>query len=1576
MVNKDLMAVICTVIGVGFHAIGATWYVDASGNDSNDGSSSSSAKATIQAAVDSAASGDEIIVSDGTYSPFDASGKVLTISSVSGCLVTIIDAQRNGRCVVLGSEGTNASPPSESSGNYDSELIGFTLRNGYIESADGGGVLGGTLRNCVIENCYGKNGGAGESARFYRCVLKGNQSYDDGGGVHRCIVYDSLIVNNTALNNPGGVSGSAASVSRLYNCTVVGNTSYKVGGALDYHMYAYNCIVWGNYRNDGTESNIYEATTANCYTNDPGFVDAANGDYRLTDDSPCIDAGENSYVAEDMDLAGRARIYNQTVDIGCYEWSGTSGDAEGGAIAHFAYDGRAGTREITGDQTFVYDAAWATNGVSAKIYDGSTLLVSGASGTYAWSSSNCGSINTLYLKIYDSTSTLLVAESASFSVEHITYTSKEATSATCTSPSMTAEISCSRCGEVVAAATVYEPPLGHSTYVSRAAEEATSTSPGYTAEIKCSRCGVIVQERQEILETTRTITYSPGSAEMVEVLIDGVTLLSSTNSGIFVWQPKATGTYTITYKTGTSVKTETVSVTGIAYATPESPNPPTEEDANITIGSTAKSVAATGGTASITTSGSGTWEGSVSDSSWLSFNGLSSKTAGQSAIVKVAANTDVEARTGYVYISGHVFTITQAGVGAELDEYSAEFGTEGGTGEILVLADGQSSWNVKAESDWISVNQVSGTGEAYVTYTVAPYAAVSDRAGYITVAGCTFEVHQIGRYLSISRKSDSFDYLAHAVEIDVSAYLDTEWFVNAAQSWVSVVDPAAGFANGGGKVALAINENPSYVARSGTVTIGTETYSFTQAGRPSAALEFAISPESTTASVNGANGLIAVTATPDLPWSAESGANWLTVMPSFKEGTGDGNVVYTVTPNSTMSDRTGKITVTPESTSGKSAKTHTVSQPAATAAIDVSSHTFAAAGDSFEVTVTTGDNVEWSIANSASWITIDGSSSRIGPGTVKITVAAISTLDTRSATVTIAGHAFTVNQRGRTVEVEYVSMVFDADGGEGTIDVHPDGTVEWTAVSSATWLTIWAEDGASDNADGSVSGTGDGTIGYYVDPYVGDGEALTATITIGDKIVYITQRAYACSISPSAATVAGNAGAGEFGFSASIDDVWDALEILCSKDWIETAQITSYDATTKSGTIRYTNAANDSGVARTGTIVVGGEAYVLSREAREIVEVGVEVEGSGTVSGDGEFDVGDTVTLTATAANGWEFAGWYDGQSCVATSLSMTFTASVDKTYTAKFSEIPTYVVNGASYRRGELVTFTAPADVIDEAGTTKLVCTGTSAFPTKGTSFSLSVSEDLAFEWDMWTTNYLVEVGVEVEGGNGGTVSATVGGDLRAPLPAWFAAGETVTLTATPASGSVFYRWTGDGEFVDSSIRSIRRFGEILPIEVTGPVKVTAVFGAAIDASDIAAAVGCTGLVFRTGGDGAWIAAVDAITTNGYSAAKATASANNDVWLETTVEGTGTFAFEWRTECERDDSGAAQWDRLAVFTNGVEAARIDGANGYRRVELPINGKTTIRWSFYRDEVDDSAAPSEPTAWLDGIEWTPEGGND
>ena len=53
---------------------------------------------------------------------------------------------------------------------------------------------------------------------------------------------------------------------------------------------------------------------------DPMFVDAENGDYRLQAESPCINAGSNECVTWELDLDGNPRIINGRVDMGVYEF--------------------------------------------------------------------------------------------------------------------------------------------------------------------------------------------------------------------------------------------------------------------------------------------------------------------------------------------------------------------------------------------------------------------------------------------------------------------------------------------------------------------------------------------------------------------------------------------------------------------------------------------------------------------------------------------------------------------------------------------------------------------------------------------------------------------------------------------------------------------------------------------------------------------------------------------------------------------------------------------------------------------------------------------------------------------------------------------------------------------------------------------------------------------------------------------------------------------------------------------------------------------------------------------------------
>ena len=68
--------------------------------------------------------------------------------------------------------------------------------------------------------------------------------------------------------------------------------------------------------------------------------------------------------------------------------------------------------------------------------------------------------------------------------------------------------------------------------------------------------------------------------------------------------------------------------------------------------------------------------------------------------------------------------------------------------------------------------------------------------------------------------------------------------------------------------------------------------------------------------------------------------------------------------------------------------------------------------------------------------------------------------------------------------------------------------------------------------------------------------------------------------------------------------------------------------------------------------------------------VTANAETGGTASGDGEVAEGGSITLTATADEGYTFNGWYDGDTRVCDTAEFVVTnVTADKTYTAKFTK-------------------------------------------------------------------------------------------------------------------------------------------------------------------------------------------------------------------------------------------------------------------------------------------------------------------
>lgn len=680
-----------------------------------------------------------------------------------------------------------------------------------------------------------------------------------------------------------------------------------------------------------------------------------------------------------------------------------------------------------------------------------------------------------------------------------------------------------------------------------------------------------------VLDAVQMIDYVPADGQHAVVFVDGMPVVDSTVHGSFGWWPQKTGTHTLTHSGWDGAFTTTYNVTALGYWTQPAPEPPMAEVSTVAITPATREIPQKGGDAEISTSGSGSWTAAVSDA-WMTLHATSGA-AGDSVAYTVGANIDVEDRVGYVYVAGHTHTVTQKGLGATVDKTNVEVERDGGTGTVTVSpTDMRSSWRARPNCDWISVSPTSGAGPATVTYRIAPWHDVSTRTGTFTVGGHTVTVFQYGSRMELDRYSAACDYYAHVIPIKVDALAITSWTVTPNVNWISVED--AGNGQGGDTVSVAIAENPSYRERTGTVTIGTETFTVTQEGRTT--LSFAISPAQKEVAASGGNALVSVKATPDLPWTVASGASWIAVRENFATGAGNGHVVYTVSPQTTLYARTGTVTVTPEPASRMLPATHTVRQAAATVALSATGHAFAAAGETATVEVSVSDIVEWKVENLPDWITLSGSASRVGPGTVTLVAAANEAVDAREATVKIAEKAFRVSQKAHGVEVEYDNRLFGADGGDGSIAIHPDGDIAWTAVASASWIVIFQNE----------SGTGDAEILYFVEPCMDDGSSRTGTITVGDKTVYITQRAYDLDIMPTGDWVTGNAGAGEIGVLASVGDVWS---VVVTEPWISI--VTGDDTGTGSGMVRFAYTDNDTGKTRTGKILVAGEVYTLTQAA-------------------------------------------------------------------------------------------------------------------------------------------------------------------------------------------------------------------------------------------------------------------------------------------------------------------------------------------------------------------------------------------
>ena len=237
------------------------------------------------------------------------------------------------------------------------------------------------------------------------------------------------------------------------------------------------------------------------------------------------------------------------------------------------------------------------------------------------------------------------------------------------------------------------------------------------------------------------------------------------------------------------------------------------------------------GSTTVTTPAGCSWTAASNASSWLTVTGGAMGSGSGTVTFTAAANTSSQSRTGSLNVAGQIFTVTQAGVACSytLSPTSITVRGAAGTGSTSVTTAAGCAWSTTSNVAWITVGpEGAGQGSGTATFAVAENTGTVSRSGTVTIGGRTLAVSQSGSTCTyaLSPTTRTMASAAGTGSTALSTSTGCSWTARSSNNWLTV--NASG--SGGGTITYSVRTNTSANPRTGTITVGSQVHTVTQAG--------------------------------------------------------------------------------------------------------------------------------------------------------------------------------------------------------------------------------------------------------------------------------------------------------------------------------------------------------------------------------------------------------------------------------------------------------------------------------------------------------------------------------------------------------------------------------------------------------------------------------------------------------------------------------------------------------------------------------------------------------------------------